>query len=377
MNLTKLVLLLLFGLIVSCSQQADSNHQQKTYVVKKKALHRTLHFKGSIKPKRETTLTAPVEAIVEQMPVHYGQHVKKNQVAFILKSSEMAKQVNDAIAEYLKAKDSYSVAQARFNGTKELWDAGIIAKNNYLSEKSSLSTARISWIQAGRRLSDIIAKMDDPRLAGLSSLSISEFTKVRKVLNKRHDTIQIKAESDGVLLYPPKGGDDKAGLVTVGSLVKSNQVLGLIGDLNGISVEIDVPEVDIEKVHVGMNAIVRGIAFGEDALSGKLIAVNAQALNVSSGLPSFTAVVEVPKLTPKQQAWIRVGMSADIELSLDSDKQVVVPIRAISQDHGMTVVHVKNKDGKVEQKVITTGTADVDEVVVLSGLKVGEQVVYG
>ncbi len=75
--------------------------------------------------------------------------------------------------------------------------------------------------------------------------------------------------------------------------------------------EIDVPEIDIDKIRPGMQATISGVAFGRHQLKGKLVAVNAQASNTSTGgLPSFTAVVEVNSLTPEQQSWIKVGMSA-------------------------------------------------------------------
>lgn len=71
--------------------------------------------------------------------------------------------------------------------------------------------------------------------------------------------IHLKAPNDGVLLYPPKAGEDKSVRVSVGASVKSGQVIGLIGDLSGISIEIDVPEIDITQVQAGMNATVRGL----------------------------------------------------------------------------------------------------------------------
>lgn len=96
--------------------------------------------------------------------------------------------------------------------------------------------------------------------------------------------IHLKSPRDGVLLYPPKAGEDKSVRVNVGSTVKSSQVIGLIGDLSGISIEIDVPEIDITQIQTGMNAVVSGVAFGKYPLKGQLVAVNAQASN-NNGLP--------------------------------------------------------------------------------------------
>jgi HlyD family secretion protein len=311
------------------------------------------------------------------MNFHYGQMVKKGDVVLTLNSTELQKLYNDTLTDYLKAKDSYTIAKSKFVGTQELWNAGLLSKNNYLSEKSNVDTSRVTLMQATRKLTEMLEKMDDKNGKHLSSLSLADFDKVRKVLTSSHNIIHLKAPGDGVLLYPPKSGEDKATRVSVGSTLKSGQVIALIGDLKGISVEIDVPEIDIDKIHPGMTASINGIAFGKHPLKGKLVAVNAQASNTSNGgLPSFTAVVEVDTLTPEEQPWIKVGMSASIELSVDSDNQLFVPIAAVTREKGNSMVTLQLAQGGIEKRVITTGPAQADSVVIESGLKAGDVVVY-
>lgn len=364
--------------LVSCG----GNEQQKTtsvitYEVKPQPLHKTLHFTGTIQPLHESTLASPMEAVVDTMNFHYGQMVKKGDVVLTLNSNELQKQYNDTLTDYLKAKDSYTIAKAKFSGTQDLWKSGLLSKNNYLSEKSSIDTARVTLMQATRKLTEMLEKMDENNSQNLSALSLADFDKVRKILTSNHNIIRLKAPSDGVMLYPPKAGDDKATRITVGSSVKSGQVMALVGDLNGISVEIDVPEIDIDKIRPGMIATISGIAFGKHQLKGTLVAVNAQASNTSNGgLPSFTAVVEVKTLTAEQQPWIKVGMSAAIELNVDSDNQLLVPIAAVKREKGNSIVMVQLAQGSINKRIITTGTAQADSVVVESGLKEGDVVVY-
>ncbi|HAT9175898.1 TPA: efflux RND transporter periplasmic adaptor subunit [Legionella pneumophila] len=365
-------------MLVSCgSSDKPQTSLLKTYEVKPQPLHKTLHFTGTVQPIRESSLTSPMEAVVETMHFHYGQMVKKGEIVLTLNSNELQKQYNDTLTDYLKAKDSYSIAKAKFVGTEELWNAGLISKNNYLSEKSGLDTARVTLMQATRKLSEMLEKMDDKNTQNISNLSLADFDKVRKILTSNHNLIHLKAPSDGIMLYPPKSGEDKNNRVTVGSTIKSGQVIALIGDLKGISVEIDVPEIDIDKIRPGMQATISGVAFGRHQLKGKLVAVNAQASNTSTGgLPSFTAVVEVNSLTPEQQSWIKVGMSASIELNVESNNQLLIPISAVKREKGSSIVQVQLAKGKVEKRMITTGAAQADSVVVESGLKSGDVVVY-
>lgn len=372
-------LLCLFTLF-SCQKRHDKSAVagEQHYQIKTMPLHKSLHFTGTVQPLQEHTLTSPMEAVVESMPFHYGQMVKSGQVIFTLNSEELQKQYNETLTDYLKAKDNYGVAKAKFVGTQDLWESGLLSKNNYLSEKSGIDNARITLMQATRKLSSMLEKLEDASIGKVSDLSLADFEKVRSMLGARHNLIRIKATGDGVLLYPPKSSDDKSGRIAVGSSVKAGQVLGLIGDLQGISVEIDVPEIDIDKIHAGMDASIGGIAFGGQELKGKLVAVNAQASSTgTAGLPSFSAVVEVASLTPQQRKWIKVGMSAAIEIRVDSPNQLFVPIEAVKREKGQSLVLVEGPKGQRQKRVITTGAAQSDLVVVESGLKAGDVVVYG
>lgn len=365
--------------LVSCgSSKGQKNQATKTYQVQAQPLHQRLHFTGIIQPLREYSLVSPLESVVQEMTFSYGQLVKKGDVVLTLSSSELQKQYNATLTDYLKAKDSYSIAKSKFAGTQELWQAGLISKNNYISEKSNIDTSRVTLMQAKHKLVEMLEQMDESNLSRFSTLNLGDFDKVSKLLTSSHQLIHLKAPGNGVLLYPPKSSEDKTARVNTGASVKSGQVVALVGDLKGIKVEIDVPEVDIDKIRPGMKAIVSGVAFGKHQLKGKLVAVNAQASNTSTGgLPSFTAVVEVPELTEQEQSWIKVGMSAAIELRVESEPRLTVPIAAITRDKGQSYVSLQVAKGQILKRQIITGSAMSDAVVVESGLKAGDVVVYG
>lgn len=372
------VVFILLGLLTACgsADRKKTEARMQRYVVKAEPLHKTLYFTGTIQPLGESSLICPMDAVVETMPFHYGQTVKKGEVIFTLSSHELQKQYNETLTDYLKAKDNYSVAQTKFTGTQELWDAGLLSKNNFLSEKSSLATARVALMQATSKLTEMLEKIDDSAAQNLSKLSITEFDKVRQALTGNHNLIRLKAPRDGILLYPPKTGEDKSGKLTVGTSVKAGQVIALVGDLSGLSVDIEIPEIDIDKMHTGMRAKITGIALGKQILEGEVVAVNAQASTVATAaLPSFSAVVEVKTLNESQRPWVKVGMSASIEIDIDEKEQLVVPIAALIQEKGRAVVNIQSKDGAVK-RIITTGAAQADKVVVAAGLKAGEVIVY-
>ncbi len=372
-----LTILVISSLLTACgSSSSPKKITQDTYTVAIQPFHKTLYFTGTLQPLHESTLTSPVDAVVESMPWHYGQSIKKGEVVFTLNSAELQRQYNDTLTDYLKAKDTYSIAKAKFTGTDDLWGAGLLSKNNYLNEKSSLNTARITLMQATHKLSAMLDKMGDARDNELTGLSFAEFDKVRLALTRQHNLIRLKSSRSGVLLYPPKSTAENTPHIMVGSAVKAGQVLALMGDLTGVSVEIDIPEVDITEIKTGMQATVRGVAFGKQALHGELVVINAQASSGNgSALPSFTAVVEVKALTPAQQSQLKVGMSAAVELDINSTDKLLVPLAAIQQKNGKNMVQIQTPDGKTSMQPVTTGPVHNDNVVIESGLKAGDVVI--
>lgn len=350
----------------------------KTLVVHQTTLNKTLHFTGTVQPIHESSLTSPVDGTVDAVHYHYGQWVAKNMAVFTLNSSDLQKRYNDTMTAYLKAKDSYTMARTKFVGTEDLWQSGLLSKNNYLSEKSSLNTERITLMQSTQNVSELLEKMGEGNRADdeLAGLSFSEFDKVHLALMSKHNLVQLKAPSKGILLYPPKSGDKNTQL-TVGSAVKTGQVLALIGDMRGIRIDIDVPEIDMNVIQQGMPVTIRGIAFGKHTFLGKLVAINAQASNKNNGmLPSFTAIVEVKHLDEIAQNIVKVGMSATIELNIKSQDKLLVPIKSLTQQQNQTWLQIRTPAGKTEPRVVITGAVEGENVVIEDGLHEGEIIQY-
>ena len=348
------------------------------FTVTERHLQEPLHFTGIIQPLKETALTCPIDAVVETMPYHYGQAIKAGEIVLTLHSNELEKQYNDALTDYLKAKDNFNIAQVRFNGTQALWDAGLIAKNNFVSEQSTVNTAHIALMQSTQKLKSLLRHIDTADDPDWANLDLTQFKKVQAALNRHHYRIRLQAPTSGILLYPPKVvSDETSSQVSVGATLKTGQVITLIGDVTGIHVDIDIPETDINKIHDGMSAKITGAAFGRQILEGKVVRVNTQAMPGSTGkAPSFSATIEVSHLTDEQRVALKIGMSAAIELLFEEDQKMLIPIKAIRQVNGRRMVTVQHPDGKTEIREVVTGLAEANQVVIDHGLKPGEVIRY-
>ena len=373
-------MIILLPLLIGCGQEQDQAQKTlKKHTVRPEKIHKNLHFSGVIQPLKENTITNPVDGVIESMPFAFGQKIEKNKTIFVLKSSELQKQYNDSLTEYLKAKDAYNVSRSKFNGTNDLWKAGLISKNNFLGERSNLSNARVAMEQRARKLAEMIRKVGDEECHHeINALDLAQFDKVQSALSKRHDRIHLRAPVNGVLIYPPQPtADDKNNRIAVGSTLKTGQLLALVGDMSGIRVEIDVPEVDIDKIKPGMQAVVRSIAYPNDVMKGALVSINAQATaGTGNSLPTFPALVEVKSLTDEQAQWVKVGMTVKVELKTQSRDKLMVPIQAVKYKQGKSIVKREDTSGHIQEISVTTGVAQADKVAIEAGLKPDDIVVY-
>lgn len=368
--------LLLIPILTSCSHPPKTS-LKKMLTVDLKTSQEILHFAGTVQPLHETTLTSPVDGVLQEVHYPFGQHVHQGEVIFTLDSISLQKEYNNALTDYLKAKDNFAIATTKFSGTKDLWKAGLIAKNNYMSEKSNLNTIHVTLMQAWHALSELLEKTGDLGAHQLAQLNLAQFEKVQEALSTQHHVIQFKAPMSGVLLYPPLSSDVKSNHLSVGSTIKAGQALALIGDLEGIRIEIDIPEVDMDKITPGLPALIHGVAFKQQILNGTLTTMTSQAsLSGSGTLPSFQAIVEVASLTPSQQAWIKAGMSANVELTITRSEEQRVPIAAIHLLHGEKYVTLQQPNGTLKEQLVETGPSTPDSVAILKGLKTGDVLLY-
>lgn len=98
-------------------------------------------------------------------------------------------------------------------------------------------------------------------------------------------------------------------------------------------------------------------------------------ISLMPGEQSRSYPIEVT-LTSDDDHRLKVGMVAEIMLETDkTDEQVIIPVRAVTEDNNESYVFV-TKDGKtVEQRLIKIGNETTDYFEVISGLEEGEYIV--
>lgn len=379
-NTIHIIILVISLALIGCSQdsskQAAEEPQEKTYVVEAKPSSTSLYFSGTIEPIRISNVSSPVEGVIREKFFEYGQLINEKQKMFGLNSDSLEKEFLTSISEYLKSVDNYADKERKYQGSEELWKLGFISDNEYYSDKNQWEEAYFSLRQSAKNVKETVAKLGIKR--DLSTINLKDRATIDRIIAYKLENIKVHAKRDGVALLPMKKGEDKSeGAIGVGSEVKAGQVLVSIGDMSGVAVDVEVNELDINQIEKGQEATITGTGFPGISLHGKVSEIHGQAKSSGSSLPTFPITVIVPEISKDQQEIIHVGMSAKVQISITEPEQIMVPLDAVFQEEGRSMVKVKDKEsGEVKKVPVVIGKTSADEIVIEHGINVGDVIVY-
>jgi len=147
-----------------------------------------------------------------------------------------------------------------------------------------------------------------------------------------------------------------------------------IPDLSQMRIDLKLEEVDRGKLKLGQQVRVRIDAIADRELVAELdwispiAAINFRGMGLTE--KTFPARATLKQLDPR----LRPGMSATAEVVIESEgKTLLIPVRASFMNNGKPAVYVQQGDKFVIRK-IEVGKRNDTDMVVLSGLKEGEQV---
>ena len=202
------------------------------------------------------------------------------------------------------------------------------------------------------------------------------------MLARQFNNIEIPATGGGVALFPIKdssdsSSDEVSGELHVGSKLSEGQLMLSIGDMSGLSIDVVASEESINRLHQGMSAIITSDAFSGIQLKGEVKSVSLQADPNSSGgqsLSQFPLHIIIPKVDAKVAPKIKVGMTCKVELNVESPPALILPLKAVKFDGHTASVDMRMKNGELKTVDVVTGVTTSTDVVIVSGLKAGDQV---
>lgn len=346
--------------------------------VRRQDLRESIQANGEIQARTRVNVGSTITAEIRGIHVKDGQWVKAGDLLVTLDQERFLQDrvradlaLSGARQDLKGAQAAYDKQARTFQRREELHAQGIVSSEDHQQEKLNLENATTALERA-----KVSVRQAEAALAQAQDL-----------LSKTVIRAPMAGQVTGLKA-------EKGEMAIAGQTNLAGAVLMVISDLSEMMAELKVGELDVVKAKVGQPAEV-----AVDALPGKVF--QGSVFTVASGTErpagtSFNNTQEAQSYKvrirlegkPAELAALRPGMSARIAVLTAERKGVLaVPLAAIQERDtktgglglmtgSRTVVFVV-KEGKAQERTITTGLGTRRAAEVLEGLAEGEAVVTG
>lgn len=243
-------------------------------------------------------------------------------------------------------------AQREFQRAQSSWDLRVISERDYQRARDDLSAAELTYRHA----------VDN---AGLDEEGLGFETKTRRLERDRQNFVveNLRRRVAELDVKAPVAGVVGNVAVRQKEAVAANAPIITVVDLSAFEVEFQMPESYAGLVGVNMPA---EINLGSATVPGAVVAVSPE---VNQGL--VTGRLRFADANPQG---LRQSQRVAVRVILDARDSVLKVERGSFADSSDGVVYILNGD-RAERRKVTLGAIGIGEVELLSGLKVGDQIV--
>ena len=269
---------------------------------------RMLTYSGVVRSRIESAVGFRVAGKIVERSVNVGDRVAVGQAIARLDETDLKLAQNAARAAVTSARSRRDVANDNLERAKVLLPKAIISQAAYDTRRNELDAAA----------------------AGLETAD----AQLRQAANAV-DYATLKA--------------DKAGIVTAvtsepGQVVGAGQAVITLADAGETEIAVAVPEQDAGRLTIGQQAKIKLWVGPRASIEGRVREIAGQADPASR-----TYAVRIAVDTPPHA--MRLGMTASVVLNVDDEAgPVVVPLTALTEGEGGTVVFVVDGANKVVRK---------------------------
>ena len=371
---------LVLGIIVAIAvyQSRKNLVTVQTGKVQKQSLVSVVSASGEIKPKTYANIGANAMGRIVKLHVKEGDHVKKGQLLAQLENVQSLADVNatrasvqaaqtDAVAadaalntslaDLIRAKSDAAHAKLDWDRAQGLYNAALIAKQDYDVKKAAWESADAGLAQAEAKVAQAKAQKDsaDKRITQ-NQANLTRFT---DVLEKT----TYEAPFDGVITnLPVREGET----VVMGIQNSPGSTLMTIADMSVITSEVKVDETDIVNVHLGQPAdvtidaiphkVFHGIVseIGDNAIVRSTGVATSQATSTSEEAKDFKVVVTLTD----PPAELRPGLSSTAKITTATRSSVLsIPIQALTVRTQADLVPKDKDAGKGKNNNVEAATS--------------------
>jgi HlyD family secretion protein len=351
--------------------QAQSNIEAATLTLKFAQQDLDQYEKG-IYPKDVNELTAKIRLAEEN--VKRAEDVNQW-------SETLYKEKYLSETEYLG--DKLAVQQRRLERDVAMSNLDLLVNFTYHRQieqlTSNVSQAKMALERTERKATaDVIQAKADLAAKDL------EYKRQQDKYKKNQDQLDktvIIAPIDGMVVYATSAGGgrsrspgDRREPMDIGVEVTERQDLIALPTATSMKAEVSIHEASLEKVRVGLPAVITLDALPGKKFIGKVVRIaplpDPQSMWMNPDLKVYNADVYLEGSEPA----LRAGMGCKVEIIVEQyDDAVYVPVQTVLRVGGEPTVFVI-KDGSIQERKVEVGLDNDIMIRIISGLKEGEAV---
>jgi HlyD family secretion protein len=350
------------GVAASCG---NNNEGTKPQV---KALIEAVYASGFVVSKDEYQLFAQAEGFLSEKLVDEGDIVKKGDPLFVLESGQQT-------ARYQIARETYQLAAKNYAN-----DSPVLKELNAAKEtaKTKMSFDSLNFVRYSNLLkTSATSQSEYDRIKLLHENSRNEFilqnsryakTKNQLELELQNAKNQLAIASDESGRYTVRSEVDGVVFMTAkqkGELVRRNEMIAIVGKRNAFYLELNVDELDVQRVKEGQEVLARIDAYPDKVFNAVISKVYPM---VDRRQQAVTVEAELKDQLPG--GFSGLALEANIIIR-KKERAVVIPKSKLLPGDS---VLVRSNDGVKKVKVVT-GIETLDEVEIMEGLDSGKLLV--
>jgi HlyD family secretion protein len=283
----------------------------------------------------------------------------------------LLKKGHASLRESEKAGDELETAREQLNvARQELQNFDEYKWPKMVREAELLVNAAASELQRVRRTAELQIQN---RMGQVEKSRRIVESKKKVLAGARLDleNCSIDTPIDGVLLYSEVPRESGRRKIQIGDSIWVGQTFLEVPDTSALVVEIQIREIDVAKIAVGMEAFVELDAFPGQKITGRVESIASLAEDDShNNIRRFYARVQLLDMVEK----IHVGMSATAEIIHNRVVDaLVVPAGSVVFRNNSTMVY-RAAGNALELVTVKLGAESIRWVQVLDGLKEGDRV---
>jgi RND family efflux transporter MFP subunit len=178
---------------------------------------------------------------------------------------------------------------------------------------------------------------------------------------------EIEDMLDYTLLTAPFDGYVVSKMASEGDIARPGQPILAFEQKDRMKIKVTVPESEISLFRLNDTVSVNITAAGYNTADGVVTNIN-QSGNIGSR--QFSVEIMLPELA--EDSGVKSGMFAEVGLTTDEDRAIVVPQSAIVERGQLTGLYTLNDNSEIVLRWVRIGDTSDDSVEILSGLSEGE-----